>query len=634
MTTHRWTTWLYGCGISLLLAGALLRPAHAQDIKVTATVSETTVGDEEQVSYTLEIEGVSFSNIAVPEPPEAENLALLQPIPSTQRNMSFINGLQRQSTAFTWVYRPLRLGRALIKPTSVTVQSRLYRTDEIRIDVVPQSQRPQRQQRPANTSPFSSLFGPPPGTPPDEPRASRIGEQDIFIQAIPSANEAFQNEQITVEYRMFFRPFVQPRESRLADSWDAEGFWREELPVEGRPIPRPTQRNGLQYNAITLKRVAVFPTRSGELRIDPLRIETEVLAMQSSRDPFGRLFSAQNPFETVELASPAVIVNTKPLPPNPPAGFTGAVGRYTMTTEISHNEVQVGDAVEVQVQIRGVGNLALLEPPAFEVPGVFETYGPEVETVIDSTSQNVRGTKTFSYTLVPRSNGTFDLPPITFAYFNPATGAYSNSTSDGASIQVFGTATIPAAISTTGAGLPVDDIASLMPAGNWRVYRPTPLHQNVWTYLALLLPLLMLGGVYGYHRHATRLATDHAFARNRVAHPLAKKHLKQAQALLQQEIPEAFYEELERAVLGFIGNRLNIAERGLTRAELDRSLEQVNLAQPLRQELLAFLHTCDQVRFSPTRPTTSQMDTSFDQARHFIIAVDEALRQQAESVNA
>ncbi len=604
----------------LLLLAVCFTPARAQDIKVIATVSETTVGDEEQVTYTLEVEGISFSNITAPEPPEAENLALLQVIPSTQQSMTFINGLQRQSTSFTWVYRPLRVGRAKIRPTSVTVQGRLYRTNEIEIDVVPQSQRPQRAQ-PSNQRPFSSLFGPPPSA----ARDNRISEQDIFIQAIPSANEAYQNEQLTVEYRLFFRP----RESRLADSWDAEGFWREELPVEGRPIPRPTTRDGLRYNAITLKRVAVFPARSGNLRIDPLRIETEVLAMSTARDPFGRLFSAGNPFETVELASPAVEVRTKPLPPNPPDGFTGAVGRYAMTASVDRQEVQVGDAVKVRVQIRGQGNLALLEPPAFEAPGVFETYGPNVETVIDSTSQSVRGTKTFSYTLVPRSNGTFELPPVTFAYFNPNTEAYSTITSDPVAVRVFGTATIPATISTTGAGLPVDDISGLMTVATWRSHRQTPLHRSLWTYLALLVPLLTLGGVYAYHRHATRLATDRAFARSRKAHPLAKKHLKQARALLHAHTPEAYYEELERAVLGFIGNRMNIAERGLTRTELDRRLAEVNLGKDLRQALMDFLHTCDQVRFSPTRPTTSQMEASYDQAQRFIIAVDDALRRQA-----
>jgi hypothetical protein len=600
-----------------------------QDVTVQAYVSATTVGAQERVTYTLEIEGAAFSDVEAPSPPETEGLALLQPVPSTQSNLSFINGVQRQSVAFQWTYRPLRVGTARIKPVGITVQERFHRTEEITVEVVPQSQRTQRG--PPGTAPYGRRPSPsPPEDAAEEEPESRIGAEDIFIRALPSQRSAFQNEQVTIEYQLLFRPFIRPRESRLASSWDAEGFWREDLPVEGRPIPRAIVSDGLRYNTIVLKRVAVFPARSGELRIDPLRVETEVLAMQTTNDPFGRLFSMQHPFETVELASPSVTVEARPLPSGAPEAFTGAVGRFDVDTRLSRTTVPVGEGVDVVMRVRGMGNLAMLEPPAFDVPTVFETYGPRVTTALDSTSGRVRGTKTFTYTLVPRSNGTFDLPALAFALFDPRTERYHTTTSGPMTVRVTGTAEA-VTIATTGEGLPVDDIAGLMEAATWRPLDRTPLHRSAWTYLALALPLLLLGATYAYRQHRTHLARNPALARRRQAHPLAQKHLQQADALRADGRPEAFFEEVERAVLGFIGNRLDLAERGLTRDQLDAHLAAHTIGADTRAALRTFLDTCDRVRFSPSRATQAQMADALDQAQDLIIAVDDALQPDEEA---
>lgn len=454
-----------------------------------------------------------------------------------------------------------------------------------------------------------------------------MGDDDMFIKVMPSTRQAFQNEQITVEYQLYFRPYIQPRESRLADSWDAEGFWREELPVEGRPIPRAVVENGLRYNTITLKRVAVFPTRHGTLRIDPLRIETEIFAASTSRDPFGRFFSTAHPFETVPLASPPLVIEVKPLPAGAPSSFSGAVGQYDITTHIDRDSVQVGEGVRVRMRVAGTGNLAMLEAPTFETPGVFERYGPQIEMALDSTSQRVRGAKTFTYTLVPRSNGTFTLPALEYSFFDPRALKYQTMRAGAAQIRVTGTA---AAVATgaTAAGLPVDDIAGPALTAHWEPLHRTPLHRSPWTYLALALPLLLLGGVAIHHRHATRLATDIAFARRRRAHPLAQRHLKQAAALRREGAPAAFFEELERAVLGFTGNRLNIPERGLTRIQLDAHLAAAGIEGTLRTALQDFLTRCDQGRFAPITPDRSALDNAYEQAHELIAALDDAFERQ------
>ena len=171
-----------------------------------------------------------------------------------------MNGRASQSIGFSWRYRPEREGQIRFSAARIDIEGTTYETQPVTIDVVPQSQRPQRRPR-SIFSPFSLFDDPEPAQPTD------ISEQDIFIEAAPSAREAYLNEQVTINYDLYFKSGLSPRNSRLADSWDAEGFWREDLEVTDRAVPTTAVRDGTRYNVITLKRVAVFPTRSGDLAV-------------------------------------------------------------------------------------------------------------------------------------------------------------------------------------------------------------------------------------------------------------------------------------------------------------------------------------------------------------------------------
>ena len=598
--------------------------AYAQQVSVLASVSETTIGSEEAVSYRIEVEGASTSEVQRPSPPEADGLAVLQSVPSTQQSVSIVNGQMTQSVAYEWRYRASREGNASIKPAEITVKGKVYQTQPITISVVPQSQRPQRQTRPSS----GSLFDPfgrrqAAGARESEPASRKITKRDIFIRAVPSARNVVQNEQVNIEYHLFFREGMQLRQSRLADSWDAEGFWREELDVERRPVPRTIVENGLRYNTIVLKRVAVFPTRTGDLSIDPLRIEAEAFIPNRSLDPFDQFFSFRPRYEPVEVASETVSINVSSLPGDRPESFTGAVGLFVMEAKVDREEVEVGEPIQVEVTLSGTGNIATMEPPPFNPPGVFEQYDPQVRTSIDRSGGKIRGTKTLTYVLVPRSNGTFQIPQLEMSFYNPDRDQFESISPRPTTIRVTGTASAPVATRTSSTGLPVDDIAGLLPVvSTWKEVNRSPLHRQTWVYLALGVPLLVLGGFLAQHKYQSKLAGDIGFARNRRAHPVARKHLKKAEELLAANQPRAFYEEIERAVLSFIGNRLNVADTGKTRQELDRMLAVRQVDAEHRQELLALLEECDRTRFAPIPPDQTAMDTACDRASGLIVYLD------------
>jgi hypothetical protein len=193
-------------------------------------------------------------------------------------------------------------------------------------------------------------------------------------------------------------------------------------------------------------------------------------------------------------------------------------------------------------------------------------------------------------------------------------------------VRVTGTPTAPVAALTASSGLPVDDIAGLLTeARSWKRIGVAPFHRRAWLYTVLALPLVALGGLLVYQRHQARLAVDVTYARNRRAHPVARKHLKQAEILLVENDARAFYHEIERAVLSFVGNRLNVAETGMTHQQLNEMLKQLGVDAGIRNQLFALLQECDRVRFAPLLPDQAEMDTACDRAGALIVQVDEVM---------
>ncbi|NND71845.1 MAG: protein BatD [Rhodothermales bacterium] len=601
------------------LALGISSRSHAQSVAVSASVSENTIGTEERLTYTIEVQGTSLPSITAPEPPQVTGLTLNSSFPSTSRNISIINGQMTQSIGYSWVYSPVREGRASIAATNVIVADETFTTEPIQISVVPQSQRPVRQRRP---NPLTDPFGLLDQDPADAPKPE-ISDRDIYIDARPNKRTVYQNEAVTIEYGLYFRSGIQLRQSRLADSWDAEGFWREDLDVEARPVPQTIVRNGIRYNMIVLKRVVVFPTRTGELQVDPLKIESEASVPVSSRETF---FSLRNRYVPVELSSPAVKLNVRPLPDGAPDSFTGAVGDFELDAFVDKTELEVGESLSLKATVTGSGNIATMEGPVIDTPGVFERYDPQVDSRLNRSGSNVRGSKVFDFILVPRSNGKFEISPVEFTFFDTGSRSYRTLSSDPFSITVSGNnVSLESIAIATGSGFPIDDIAPpLVDSDDWRTVRDGLLHRSILPYIFLIFPLLILTGTYFYQAHMDKISGDLGYARNRRANPLARKHLKEANEMLARGDGSGYYAALERAVLGFVGDRLNLGEKALTRPELGAALKERRVEQETVDSLNRLLAECDMAQFSPVSPERRVMNDALDRATALIDALEGA----------
>jgi hypothetical protein len=380
-------------------------------------------------------------------------------------------------------------------------------------------------------------------------------------------------------------------------------------------VPKLQRIDGDLYQTIVLKRVAVFPTRTGMLRIDPLQIETEAYASRSTSSPN---YSAQRRYEPVTLSSDPLTLNVSPLPDRAPPSFSGAVGQFSVNANVTTQTARVGGAVTYKVTVEGTGNIATLQAPTIDAPNAFDVYDPKINTDLDRGGAKVRGTKTFTYILVPQSNGQFTLPAVEFAYFDPDAQRYDEIRTSPIPVEVTGDAA-PAALSTTGAGLPVGDIAGLMSTSQWVRTDRTPIHRKVWPYAALAFPLLAAVGIL-----ALRRPTEEAAPPNLET---AMKRLNQAHTLIQSEgrTPEQtqqVYGLIEKAVLEFIGDRTGHPVSGFSRDRLDTFLQNEGVDADDRAALRSLLDACDQAQFAPQSSLTDSLDVAHHRAKTLIRRFD------------
>lgn len=576
--------------LALLLSGAALSDAAAQPIRVSAQASATTIGTSDEVTYTLRISGVAPNDVPRPDPPSVRGLSLRHPTPSTRRNMTLRNGQLTQSVSYTWTYRPVQAGTARFQPVHLNILGELYRTEEIQIEVRDQAHVAGAA---GSTDPLGRT----------QRRERAITEADLFVEPADTVQRVYRGEQAVIRYDLYFRPFVQIKSSAIDGSWDTRNVWREDLNVEMRPTARIVERDGRSYHVITLKRSALFPARPGTTEVSPLAIEVQARARDSRQDPLQRFFRMTEGYEEYELASAPVRLEVEPLPSGAPSSFQEAVGSYEMRTQLSRQAVEVGEAVEFTIVIEGAGNIATLEAPDFEVPDAFDRYDPKVESEILRNGNQLRGRKTFEYVLVPRSAGSFTIPPVRFAFFDPATERYHTVTSDARTLRV----------APGGNGAVADLDADRPPreadlAAPVREFDDTtdsrPLHRRPWTYALVSLPWLA-ALLFAFYRRRESVRAERTPERVR-AGALVDERLDAAREALRGGRHAEAYGAIERALRDLLTLAFDRPATGWTRTEIDRQLAGRGIASGERDRIRRLLDETDAAQYAPQSHVDTQ----------------------------
>lgn len=590
---------------ALLAASATvaLAPAHAQETSVRAFVSPgTTVAVGRAFVLNVEISGTQEG----PRDPALPDLSsFAQHLgSSTQSSVQMVNGRTRVSLTLQYRYQALTEGTFTIPSFEVEAAGETHSTEPIEVTV---------------TADAASV---------SEPGDAPVAPDDLFITAEPSKRVVYEGEPLVVEYRIWTR--VDVTRFGMTRVPEPAGFWVEDVTPEGQPRIEQRMRDGVQYTTAVIRRVALIPTGPGRRTIEPIGVEAQV-RVRRGRDPFEDFFGRSSLFGTTTvpttvLANP-VDIDVEPLPPGAPEPFSGVVGTLDVRATLDRDSVAANGAATLTIRATGSGNIRAIPEPRLELPPDFEAFPPEVSESIAPGGGGLTGSKTFEYVLIPRAPGRREIPPVRFSYFDADAGEYRTTRSEPVVLTVSGTVDEPSGSLGRGGVATLREDIRFIRLGPLQLRRTGgSLFTGVGFWIFALLPLTAVAGAALWRRHHDRLAGDVAYARGRRAGRVARKRLARARGLADSTDARAFYAEVARALRGLVADRLNLAEAGLTTAELDDALSRTGIDDAVRSDLVACLEECDRQRFAPPSTDPGERSRFLDRAAEVMAALDRGVR--------
>lgn len=603
-----------------LLLIILLTPQvlPAQDLQISADVNSTQIVLNQQFELTVEVTGSDANRAPQPELPDISSFAAFLGT-SSSVSTQIVNTQMSVSRIYSHHFVATQAGRHQIPAIRLDVKGKVFSTNPIDIEVVKGQAAP--QQTPAPSAPRS--------------RSNTGNEiQDLsevlFLRAEANKRTVYQNEPVIVTYKIYTA--VSVNNYGISQLPNMVGFWSEEFPAAQRPRIYDQVIDGRQFKIAEIKKLALFPQSSGSKNLEPLTVECEVQLPRRRRDIFDSFFDDSFLGRRVrqQIRSNAIGIEVLPLPEvGKPVDFSGAVGNFSISAAVDKQQVQANEPVTLKLKISGTGNIKILSRPPIEFPADFEVYDPKVSENIRREGDQIAGDKTFEYVIIPRFPGNQVIKPVAISYFDLSSKSYRRLATDAIEIAVSKGkdtfAAVPMGMSKEDVkfiGQDIRFIQQRMP----EFRKIGPLFYKTAPFFGILIfPLLVLAGSVAYRRYLDKLSSNEAYARSRKANKMALKRLGKAHSQLRSGNAREFYSEVSKALMGFIGDKLNVPAAGLITDEVETVLHNRGIADGLVGEYRDCLKTCDFMRFAPAKSDNGELQGFFDKARKAIINLDKAI---------
>lgn len=618
-----WIAALWIGTAGLLAAGT----AGAAVSEVTAEASPTRVDVGQAVTYRITVTGSGTLPTPTVNLPSAFQIISG---PNSSMNMQFVNGRMSTTRSLSYVLRALRQGEHVIPSPQVRDRGEVTKGNAITISVTAPGAQQQQQTPPSAGTPGQSSRSTSPSPPAAQPRGA--DRPDIFLQVDVQPRSVVVQEPVVVTWTLFFQPQVRTFDvQRLAST---EGFWSEEWPVPNPPNVQRRTVDGEAYNAATIHRLILFPTKAGELTVGPMDIVVQYHDPRGRRGMLDDFFD--DPFfggsmETKAISSPGAVVTVRSLPEQGrPEGFENVVGDFAMTASLDTARARVNDSVTLTVTLQGEGNVGFLPEPDVNTPPDIERYDPEVSESHEVRGGRVVGSKSFRYLLIPRRAGEQTIPEIEYSYYDPEAERYRTLRQGPLTLDVSGAGGFTAGPEAGDGGAPArvqtqaTDIRWILDATRGLRREGPPLHERAAYWLAYLVPVAVLAGAWLIRRRRRSLEGRAGEIRSRRAAKRAMKALKQARERLAASDAEGGYNALARGLKGYLADRTGADPGELDEATRRRLFEAHGVSQAARQELEAILATCDSARFTPQGADAGALGELIERSGRWIGRVDKS----------
>ncbi len=596
----------------IVLLAAMSLTAIAQNGTFVASVDRATVGTGDRFEVSFAVSGPDVNGVKNFKPPNFNPFVVLSG-PNQSTNMQFVNGQMSGSVTYTYYLYARQTGKYSIGAAGVEYKGTTLQTQPIQIEVV--QGKPQTQQKEADAS-------------------QNVGD-NLFIRAFSDKQRVKQGEPVTVTYKLYTRLQVSGYDIAKAPVY--QGFWAEEIDQPKQPAVVNETFEGKQYRVAMIRKTALFPTQSGKLVISPLEVRCayQLQSRKKSNDPFDSFFNdpffsrmqnVEQDFKTNPLA-----VTVDPLPGNPPAGFSGAVGRFTFAATADKKEVKTGDPITLRLTITGSGNIKLLTPPKPNLPADFEAYDPKVTDEITRDGGVIRGKKVAEYLVIPRNAGDRAIEPIAFSYFDLDRNGYNTVRSqrfDFTVLQGKDVSSGTAIASKSDVRLLGEDIRFLkLTMGELQPIGESLFADNLLIALFVFPPIAFLGA-FVFRKRQEKLSGKVDQLRFAKAGREATKRLKQARKLFSQGNTENYHSEVSKALMGYLEDKLHIPKASLTIDEAATLLEQHHVPSETVQTLRSCIERADFARFAPSSDTQQARAELLDAAAGIINNVERSFSRK------
>ncbi|OAB31411.1 BatD family protein [Flavobacterium fryxellicola] len=566
----------YIAAIVLLVCGTL-----SAQVQFEARVSKTTLGLNERlrIDFMMNVDGDNFVQ------PSFEGFRIIAG-PSQQVSQSWINGRSSFEKAYSYILLPNKKGTLFIKAAAIEYNGQIYKTAPVKINVTDAQEQP----RDPNDTPITA-------------------DENLYLVADVSKVNPYVNEPTTVVYKLYFANIGISNFRELSKP-KYNDFWSQNIEIK-QLVAEEGLFKGQNYRYIVLKKVVLYPQKSGRLKIEPLSLEIDVQLPTNRRDMFGRMELTET---SKRVSAGGKTITVKPLPEaGKPENFNGAVGNFDFKVTPSKTNLKNGESLDLVVSVTGKGNLKLFSLPKPVVPNALEMYDAVHSEEISTPLSGMSGKTSDSYTIIPQYKGNYPVKPLQFSYFDLGSGTYKTLRSPQIMVNVLEGPTPVDSTATDGNKNKITAVEEFKFIKSKTKLVAINKHDFFGSTLfigLLLLPFLLVPIIVLFKKKKEAMDGDISGNRIRMNNKLAKKYLSEAKKQINNK--ELFYIALEKAMHNFLKAKLHIETSEMSKDNVQELLLSRNAKPEAVNDFIALTENCEVARYAPSSSVTIQQD--FDKA--------------------
>lgn len=597
--------------ILVVIAICCALSSRAQHIVVSAP-SHVSAGENFRLAYTINTRDVEeFRMGGVPEGLEV----IAGPYTSQQSSYQMINGHTSSSSSVTITYTlyAAKNGSYTIGSSHAVVNGKRIASRAVKVSVSGHAR---------NSNGAPNMHGS--SNMDDEPRmrqaGSSISGRDLFIKVSANKKTVHEQEPVLLTYKVYTLVDLSQLEGKMPD---LKGFHTQEVALPQQKAFHSEMVNGRQYKCVTWSQYVMYPQMTGKLEIPSITFKGLVVQQNRNVDPMEAFFNGGSGYVEVhkDIKAPGMTINVLPLPSRP-ANFSGGVGKFNISASIDKKEVKAGDPVTIRVVVGGVGNLKLLKQPVVTLPKDFDKYDAKITDKTRLTSNGVEGNMVYDFLVVPRNQGSYKIPPVEFTYYDTSSNSYKTIKTQAFDLNV------SKGDGSTGGSQDFSDQAKDIRAlklGKSKLHDLDDMFYGSFGYwTSLLVPLITFIVLLVVFRKRALENADIVKARSNKANKIATKRLKKAQQLMSHGKQNEFYDEVLRALWGYVSYKLNIPVEKLSRENITENLEMHSVNISTIDKFTQALDECEFERYAPG-DAAGNMNKTFNSAMTGIMEIEYAI---------